>query len=176
MCLLHSSPLLRRALATAAQQDEDVPATTTASKPEGSLAPDPSSSPAWPPRTLPLPVPPLLDIPFVGTPLVGLPFAGVLGVTTWKKWDPSSSSSLGNLHDKRTHDHSQEVKAKSEHSSAQGNEDMPKLLLEAGPYLKQQKGQEPTIPPSSPTRVTADSDDGTVAGSLRSTRDQASSD
>ena len=41
---------------------------------------------------------------------------------------------------------------------------MPKLVLEAGPSFKQQQqGQEPTSSLSSPIRVTADPDDGTVA-------------
>ena len=61
---------MSEALATTMQQDDDVPA---ASKPEGSLDPGPSSSPAHPSRTLPLPVPPLPDIPFVGTPPSGVP-------------------------------------------------------------------------------------------------------
>ena len=148
---------------------QDVPATTTASDPEGSLAPSSSSSPAHPPGTPPLPVPPLLDMPFIGTPLVGHPFAEFLAIPTQKKWDCSSSTSLDNHHDKRTHVDSQEVKARSEQSSAQGDEDTPKLLPEAGLSFKQQQGQELTCPPSSPTRATADLDDGPVPGSLRNT-------
>ena len=73
------------ALATTVQQDEDVPATITASKPEGSLAPGPSSSPTHPPGTLPLPVPPLPNISFVGTPLVRCPFAEFFAIPTQKK-------------------------------------------------------------------------------------------
>ena len=162
-------------LATAMQQDEDIPATTTAFKPEGSLAPCPSYSPACPPGTLPLPILPLQDIPFVGTPFIGCPFVESLAIPTQKKWYCSPSNSLGNHHDKRTHVDSQEVEARSEHSSAQGNEDMPELVLEAGPSFNQQR-QEPTSPPSSPTRATTDPDNGTAAGSSRSTGDQASSD
>ena len=66
-CISSTVPLyyMSGTIATAMQQDEDIPA---ASEPEGSLAPGPSSSPAHPPRTPPLQVPPLLDIPFVGTP------------------------------------------------------------------------------------------------------------
>ena len=60
-------------LATIEQKDEDVSAITTASEPEGSLTPGPSSSPAHPPGTPPLSVPPLPDIPFVGTPPGGMP-------------------------------------------------------------------------------------------------------
>ena len=72
-------------LATTTQQDEDIPATTTVSKPEGSLPPGPSSSPTHAPGTSPLPVPPLPDIPFVGTPLLGHPFAEFLANPTQKK-------------------------------------------------------------------------------------------
>ena len=138
---------MSRVLATAMQQDEDVPATITASKPEGSLVPGPSSSPACPPRTLPLPIPPLLDIPFVGPPLVGCPFAEFLAVHTQRKWDHSPSGSLSDHHDKRTHVNSQEVKVRSEHSSAWGDEDMSKVVLEAQPSFNQQQGQEPTSSP-----------------------------
>ena len=155
---------------------QDVPATTSASESEGSPAPGSSSSPAHPPRTPPLPLPPLPDIPFVGTPLVGCPFAEFLAIPTQKKWDHSPSGSLSNHHDKRTYVDSQEVKARSEHSSAQGDEDTPEFTPEAGPSFNQQQGQAPTSSPSSPTRATADSDDGTAAGSFRRTGDQASSD
>ena len=77
--LLH---YMSRALATTAQQDEDVPATTTASEPKDSLAQGPSSSQACLPRTPPLPVPSLPDILFVGTPPVGCPFAEFLPIPT----------------------------------------------------------------------------------------------
>ena len=107
---------------------------------------------------------------------VGYSFTVFLAIPTWKKWDCSFSSSLSNHCDKITHVSSQEGKANNEHSSAQGDEDTPKLVLEAGPSFNQQQGQEPTSPPSIPTRATTDPDYGTVAGSLRSTRDQASSD
>ena len=137
----------------------------------GLTGPGPSSSPACPPRTLSLPVPPLLDIPFVGTPPVGCSFAEFLAIPTCKKWNHSSGSSLSNHHDKRTHVNSQEVKARSELSSAQGNENMPKLVTEAGPSFKQQQGQKPTSSTSSPIRATIHPDDGTVTGCLRSTGD-----
>ena len=87
-------------LATGVQQDEGIPATTTASEPEDSPAPGPSGSLACPPRTLPLPVPPLPDIPFIGTPPVGCPFAEFLAIPTQKKQDHSLSNSLGVHHDK----------------------------------------------------------------------------
>ena len=114
---------------------------------KGSPSPGPSSSPTHPPGTPPLPVVPLPDIPFVGTPLVRYPFAEFLAIHTWKKWDCSPSSSLRDHCDKRTHVNSQEVEARSEHSSAQGDEDTPKLVTEAGPSFNQQQGQEPTSPP-----------------------------
>ena len=166
---------MRDALATAMKQGKDMPATTTVPEPEGSPALGPSDSPAFPTGTPPLPVSCLPDIPFVGTPPVGNPFAEFIAGPTQKKGDHSSSSSSSNHCDKRTHVDSQEIKARSEQSSAQGNEDMPKLVLEAGPSFGQW-GQEPARPPSSPTRATTDPDDGTAGGSSRSTGDQASSD
>ena len=64
---------MSKALATAMQQGESIPTTATAPKPEESLAPSHSSSPAHHTRT-PLPLIPLLpDIPLVGTPPVGCP-------------------------------------------------------------------------------------------------------
>ena len=61
----------------------------------------PPGSPACPPSTLQLPVPPLPDISFEGTPPVGHPFAEFLAIPTKKKWDHSPSSLLSNHHDKR---------------------------------------------------------------------------
>ena len=126
--LLCSPPLLHEmsdTLATGVQQDEDVPATSTVPEPEGSQALGPPNSPAHHTGTLPFPVPHLLDIPFVGTPLVGHPFIGFIASPTQKKQDQSSSGSLGNHHNKRICVDSQEIEARSEHSSAQGNEDTP---------------------------------------------------
>ena len=86
-CISSTVPLhyMSRALTTATQQGKDVPATTTASDPEGSPSAGPLSSPTYPPGTPPLPVPPLPDIPLGGTPLVGYPFADFLAVSTQKK-------------------------------------------------------------------------------------------
>ena len=63
---------------------------------------------------------------------------------------------------------SQGVELRSKHSSTQGYADMPKLPPEARPSSVPQ-GQEPTSPPSSPTKVTADHDDGTRVGTSWST-------
>ena len=52
--------------------------TITVNKPVGSQALDPSDSPTYQIGTPPLPVPPFLDIPFVGTSLVKCPFAGFI--------------------------------------------------------------------------------------------------
>ena len=53
---------------------------------------------------------------------------------------------------------------------------MPELVPEAGPSFNQQQGQEPTSPlPVQPEPMLIHGD-GTVAGILMSTRDQASSD
>ena len=97
----------------------------SASEPEGSPALGPSSSPGCPCGILRLPVPLLPDIPFAGTPPVGCPFAEFLAIPTWKKWEHSSSGSLSHHHDKGTHVDPREIMARSEHSSVQGNEDMP---------------------------------------------------
>ena len=88
---------------------------------------------------------------------------------------PSPHKKAGPLFQQLTQQSPQQ-EARSEHSSAQGNKDVPKLVLEPGSSFKQQQGQEPMSSPSSPARVTADPDDGTAAENLRSTSDQASSD
>ena len=147
-CISSTFPLcyMSEALATTMQQDEDIPTSTTVPEPEGSLAPGPSNTPAHQTGPLLLPVPPLPDIPFVGTPSNGCPFAGFIASPTQKKWDQSSSNSLGNHHNKRTHVGSQEVEARSENSSAQSDEDTPKLVLEAGPSFKQQGNLPAPLP------------------------------
>ena len=122
------------ATATATQQDEDVPA---ASKPEGSPAPGPLSSPVHPPRTPQIPVPPLLDMSLIGTLPVGCPFAEFLAISTQEKQDCFPSSALDHHHNKRAHVDSQEVKAKSKHSSAQGKEETPKLIVGTGTSFEQ---------------------------------------
>ena len=127
---------MSEALATTMQQDKDIPNTAAAHEPEGSLALGPSSSPAYPTGTLPPLVSLLLDIPFVGTPPVGHPFPGFIASPTLKKWDCSSSTSLNDHHDKRTCIGSPEVEIRSEHSSAWGNENMSKLVLDARPSFE----------------------------------------
>ena len=112
---------------------------------EGSQAPDLSDSPAHQTGTPPLLVLPFLDIPFVCTCQVGHPFAGIIAGPTQKKWDCSSSNTLGDQCNKWTHFDSQEVEVRSEHNSTQGDEDMPKLVMEARPSSEPQ-GQEPTSP------------------------------
>ena len=148
-CVFFSVPLhyMSRVLATTMEQDEDVPATTTASESEGSLAPGPSSSQAHPTRTPQPPVTPLQDILSVGTPPMGCPFAEFLASPKQKKQACSTSGSLSNHCDKRVCVDSQEVEARSEHSSAQCNEDTPKLVLEAGPSFNKQQGQGPISTP-----------------------------
>ena len=66
-------------MATAVQQEEDIPVTIAVPMLEGSQAPDPSDSLAHQTGTPPVPVAPFLDIPFVGTPPVGCPFFGIQG-------------------------------------------------------------------------------------------------
>ena len=64
---------------------------------------------------------------------MGHPFAGFIAGLTQKKQDCSPSSSLGNHCNKRTHVDSQEVKARSEHSSTWGEEDTLTLNWRLGP-------------------------------------------
>ena len=106
---------------------------------------------------------------------MGCPFAKFLAISSQKKQDCSSSSLLNHHHRKSTCVNSQEVKAKSEHSSALGSEDTHELILGTGTSFEQQ-GQELVSPPSSPTRATFDPEGRTVAGSSKSTKDQTSSD
>ena len=128
------------------------------------------------PTESPPPMTPLLaDLPFVGTPPVGQPFAKFLAISTQKKQGCSSSSSLNHHPSKGTCFNSQEVKARSEHSSTQGNKNMPELVPEAEPSSEQQE-QEPASTPSSPTMAMVDRNDETAAESSESTGDQASSD
>ena len=103
-CISSTVPLcyMSGVLATAMQQEEDVPATIIASEPEDTLAPGHSSSPIHPPGNPPFCIHPLLDIPFIATPPVGCPLAELLAVCTEKKWDCSPSDSLGNHHNKKT--------------------------------------------------------------------------
>ena len=150
-----------------------MPITTTASNLEGSQVPDPTDSPAHHTGTPPSPLPPLLNIPFVGTPTVGCPFAGFIVSPMQKKWVHSHSSILGVLSHKWTCVDSKKIEVRSDHSSIQVEDDMPTLALEAGLCSEPQE-QEPTSPPSSPTKVTADPDDGTVVEMSRSTGDQNS--
>ena len=104
-CVSSTFPLcyMNKVLATAVQQREDIPATTTMLELEGSQAPTLPDSPAHQTGTPPLPVPPLLDIPLVGTPPVGCPFGGFIDGPTQKKWDCSSSGALGDQCNKQTH-------------------------------------------------------------------------
>ena len=85
-----------------------------------------------------------------------------------RKKDCSSSGALGDQCNKQTCVDSLVVKVRSEHSSTKDNEDIHKLEPEARPRSEPQ-GQEPTSPPSSPTKATADLGDHTVVGTLRST-------
>ena len=111
-CFSSTVPLhyMSNVLAIAMQQEEDFPVTIAVPEPEKSQAPDPSDSPVHQTETLPLQVPPLQDITFVGIPPVGYPFAGFIASPAQEKWDHFPSSSLGDHHYKRTHVDSQEVR------------------------------------------------------------------
>ena len=109
------------------------PATTAVPEPEESTTPGPSSSPACLSET-PHPIISLFpDLPFMCTAPVGCPFAEFLAISTQKKWGCSSRSSLDQHCSKRTCVDSQEVKARSDHSSTWGDDNMPELVPEAGP-------------------------------------------
>ena len=119
-------------LATTVWQGKNAPSTTAAHELEESTALRPTSSVAHLTKTLPV-ISLLSDLPFVATPPVGHPFAEFLAISTQKKWDCSPSSSLGNHCGKRTLVSPQEVEVSNDHSSRQGDESMPKLVLEAEP-------------------------------------------
>ena len=159
-------------MATAVQQDEDIP---SASEPKGSPAPGPSSSPAHPPRTPPLPVPPLPDNTFIGTPLVRHPFTEFLAISTQK-----CETTLPVVHSMIITTRGPMSPPKS--SKLGVNTALHRVMKtylnwywELGPALNN-KSRKLLALPSSPTRATADPDDGTVTGSLKSTGDQSSSD
>ena len=138
-CYPGASPLavplhyMSEVLATVKQQKKDIPVTITVPKPEGSQVLDSSDIPSCQTGIPPLPVSPFLDIPFVGTPPVGHPFTGFIASPTKKKWDCSSSSTLSDRCNKWIHVDSQEIEARSKHSSIQGEEDTPKLVLDGSP-------------------------------------------
>ena len=167
-CVSSTVPLhyMSEMMATAMQQDEDVPA---ASEPEGWPAPGPSCI-----QLIHLELHHFQYLPYQISPL-GCPFAEFLAVSTQKKWDCPSGSSLDNHCNKRTHVDSQEVIARGEHSCAQGDEDTSELILGTRTSFKQQE-QEPTSPLPVQPGPPHHPDDGTAAGSLRSTGDQSSSD
>ena len=75
---------------------------------------------------------------------------------------------------KQTHLDSPEIEVRSKHSCTQGNENMPKLVLEAAEPSSKPQEEEPTSPPSSPTKATTYPDDGNVVGTLKGTGDQDS--
>ena len=118
-------------------------------------------------------MPPLLDIPFVGTPQAGHPIAGFIVSLTQKEGDCFSSGTLEDQYNKWTCVDSQEVEVRSEHSSTKGDENILKLAPEARTSSEPQE-QEPTSPLSSPTKATTDPGDSTVVGTLGSTRDKDS--
>ena len=155
-------------MATTAQQGEDIPAT---SESEGSLAPGPSSGPAHPPRTPPLPVPPLPDIPFVGTPPVGHPFAEFLVISTQKTWVTLPVVHFMIIMTRRPMLTPKRSKLGMNRAVHRVMRTCPNWFWKLGPALTDKSRNLPA--PSSPTRATADLDDGTVAGSSRSTTDQS---
>ena len=115
-------------------------------------------------------IPLLPDLPFEGTPSVGCSFFESLADPLWKKRDCFPSRSFGNHHSKRTWVDSQEVEDRSKLSSTWGGDYMPELILVTRPSSAQQK-QGSFSPPSR-----TDPDDGTAAGSSKSTQDNTSSD
>ena len=110
---------ISRVVAIVAWQDEGVPTmsklcpTTSEPKPEphGSPVPGPSRDLTPPPRTSPLLVSSLPDIPLSGTPFSHLPTTPSEG-----KWDQSPSGSPDNPHTKRACITSPQVEVGSEHS------------------------------------------------------------
>ena len=124
---------MSEALATTAQHMEDAPVTTTAPGLEGSWALVSLHSPAHQSGTPPLPMHPMLDIPFVGTPLVGHQLAGFMVGPTHTKQGSSPNSTPDNQCKKRTNVDSLEVEVRSEHSSMKGDQNSPGMAQKAGP-------------------------------------------
>ena len=106
---------------------------------------------------------------------MGHPFFESIASPSQKKWSHSPSGSFNNCHGKRTLVDSPEVEARSEHSFTQGDNNMPELIPDTGPSSKQQR-QESSSPSFSPIRALTDPEDGSTAGSLRTTKDQTTLD
>ena len=147
--------------------------TTTTPESEGSQALVSSSSPAHQAETSPLSVLLMLDIPFVSTPPVRCSLPTFIVGPMHKKQSHSPSIAPCDQCNKWTHVNSQEVKVRSEHNSMKDDEDLPEMVLEAGPsYDPWRHG--PISLPSSPTNAPIDPDEGIVADTLRNTGDQDS--
>ena len=147
-CISSTVPLcyMNGPLATTAQQDEDVPATTTASDPEDSMVAAPSNGQACPPRTLPLPVLPLPDIPFVGSPVVGHPFAKFLAIPTQESGATLLVAHLVIIMTGGPVLTPKRSRLRVNTALHGVMRTCPKLVLEAGASFNQQQGQEPTRP------------------------------
>ena len=136
---------MNKALATAVQQRENSPATTTAPESDGSQALASSDSPAHQVGSPPLPVPPMLDIPFVGTPTVSFPFAGFMVNPMHIKGDCSLSGTPGDQCRKQIHVDSQDIEVRSEHSSTKGDQNPPKWYQRLGLVLTHRGRELPVL-------------------------------
>ena len=173
---------ISRPATIAVQQDKGIPTVSepypTASEPEpqpqpqphGSPAPDPSGALTPPPGTPPLPVSSLPDIPLVGTPLMGWSFSDLLAIPSQKKQDHSPSNSPDHHHT-RTHVCSPEVEVGVEPSSTWGNQGH--TYIGSGDWTQAQfwARRVRTCQSFQPIGLVG----GTVAWSVKSTKDLASS-
>ena len=119
------SHYISEALAATMQQGKNTPATTDS----GVLLLKQSSLSNWHSSS---PGTSLARSPLCSTPPVECPFAEFLAISTQKKQGCFSSGSLDHHCNKRIYVNSQEVKARSEHSSALGGEDMHELIPKTG--------------------------------------------
>ena len=93
---------MNEVLAITVQQEKDVPVTITVPKPEGSQALDLSDSPACQTELHLFQCLPFWISPLLALPQGGHPFTGFIASPMQKKWDHSSSGTLGDQCDKQT--------------------------------------------------------------------------
>ena len=129
----------------------------------------PSDSPAHQTGTPCLPVPPFLDMPFVGTLSVGVPFWG--SVLAPHRKSRTTSPAVPSVINVTSGPMSIPKRLRLGVNAAlhRAMKTCPTWYQRLNPALNLKSRSLP-IPPSSPSKATTDPDDGTVVGTLRSTR------